>query len=936
VKIGICGGGPAGLYFAILMKRSDPGHQVAVYERNASDDTFGWGVVFSEETLGNLEEADPETYAEIAATFAKWGSIDIFFRGERIRTGGHDFCGIERKTLLKILQARAEALGVETHFRTEVEDLDRFEDCDLIVAADGINSGIRERFAADFRPDIDVRSCKFIWLGSTRPFEAFTFFFRENDDGFFQVHAYQFDAERSTFIVECDEDSWRSAGLDHASTEETVAYLERLFEAELEGHRLLTNKSEWINFRTIRNEKWYRGNVALMGDAAHTAHYSIGSGTKLAMEDAICLERALREESSLPEALEAYERERKWDSERLQRAAQDSLEWFETVKTRKDYEPAEFAYSLMTRSRRLVHDGLFLRDEAYVREVNRWFANAAGVSAEPAPPPMFTPFTLRGLTLENRVVCSPMCMYSAEDGTIDDFHLVHLGSRAIGGAGLVIAEMTDVSREGRITPGCAGMYKPEHVGAWRRVVDFIHRHSRSRIGLQLAHAGRKGSTKRMWEGMNQPLEDGWPLLAPSALPFLPESPTPRAMERGDMESVRAAFVRAAEMADSAGFDLIEIQMAHGYLLSTFLSPLTNRREDEYGGSLENRMRYPLEIFRAVRAVWPEHKPISVRISAVDWVDGGQTIEDSIALARALKGLGCDVIDVSSGYNTAEGEPEFRRCFQVPFSERIRKEAGIPTIAVGAISKHGVVNSILAAGQADLCAMARPLLFDPYFTLHAAAEQEHHAQPWPAQYGPGRPEPREKLPWLERERKRRGAPPAPQPAREAPTPAPRPVRAPPVAAVPQGRAPADHGRQLLRIVAAGFAVLLAGFLPWVPGGGIGWGSWVALSGMRLPSWLVLLAGLFLLCAAFLQWQKAADLSWKTYFGGACFGFLYSLVFLFLLSVYGSPQIGPVLAFAGFTLMGVSALGMRPKEASLARRVKRRPAARRRLKRRKRRR
>ena len=756
MKVGVVGGGPGGLYFAILLKKADPGHEITVYERNARDDTFGWGVVFSEETLFHLEDADPETFAEITATFATWDCIDTHYKGEVVRSCGHGFCGIERKRLLNILQDRAEGLGVEVLYKTEVESLDTLSDCDLIVASDGINSRIRTEREEEFQTSIDVRKCKFIWLGTTRPFDAFTFFLKANEHGFFQVHAYQFDATRSTFIVECDERSWRNAGLDKASTDGTVAYLEDLFADELEGHRLLTNKSEWINFRTIRNGNWSVGNVVLLGDATHTAHYSIGSGTKLAMEDAICLELMLREQPDLPSALREYERERQWYTEKLQNAAQDSLEFFETLWRRKDHDPKRLAYAMMTRSRRLLHNHLFERDEEYIKGVNAWFAERAGVPFQgDAPPPMFLPFTLRDLTVQNRVVVSPMCMYSAEDGTVNDWHLMHLGSRAVGGAGLVMTEMTNVSRDARITPGCAGMYRPEHVAAWKRIVDFVHDYSHAAIGMQLGHAGRKGATKLMWEGIDRPLEEGaWPILAPSAVPYFPESQVPKPMDRADMDAVIDDYVRATRMAEEAGFDLLEIHFAHGYLLGTFLSPLSNRREDEYGGGIENRMRFPVEVFSAVRAVWPEGKPMSVRVSAIDWKDGGQTIEDTIAVCRELKERGCDIIDVSSGHTDWDEDPRYGRCYQVPFSERIRDEVDIPTMAVGAIGSAGAVNSILASGQADLCALARPHLYDAAFTLHAAAEQAQHQVDWPAPYGPAKPEPRERLPWLEREKKRR--------------------------------------------------------------------------------------------------------------------------------------------------------------------------------------
>ncbi len=743
MRVEIVGGGPGGLYLAILLRKAG-GHEVTVHERNAKDDTFGWGVVFSEATLDNLEESDAESYRRVAETFAKWDAVDVHFRGEVIRSGGHGFCGIERKRLLNILQDRAAGLGVDLRYRTDIRDIPK---ADLVVAADGVNSLVRARFAADFKSTISAGKAKFVWLGTTRPFEAFTFFSRENEHGFFQVHAYQYDKQRSTFIVECDEEAWKAAGLGSGGERGTVDYLERLFKEELLGHPLLTNKSEWINFKTVKNERWSRGNLVLLGDAARTAHFSIGSGTKLAMEDAICLARCLAEEK---QPLEAYEAERKWYSERLQQMADESRRWFETAKLRRHLEPEQFAYSMMTRNKRLGHDQLRQRDEAYADSVERWFARGG-----PRAPPMFTPFTLRSLKLENRIVCSPMCMYSAEDGAVNDWHLVHLGARAVGGAGLVIAEMTDVSRDGRISPGCAGMYKPEHAAAWRRVTEFVHRWTRAKVGLQLGHAGRKGATKLMWDGHDQPLDKGaWPILSASAVPYHKHSQVPKAMDRADMDRVKADYVRAATMAEEAGFDMLELHMAHSYLLASFLSPLTNRRKDEYGGAAGARMRFPLEVFRAVRAAWPQERPISVRLSAIDWKEGGQTIEDTIAFAAALKEAGCDIVDVSTGHTDDDEKPELARCYQVPFAERIRFGAGIPTITVGAISRHGEINAILASGCADLVALARPHLFDPNFTLRAAADQGWHDQPWPRQYGPAKPPPREKLPWLERERRPR--------------------------------------------------------------------------------------------------------------------------------------------------------------------------------------
>jgi anthraniloyl-CoA monooxygenase len=746
VKIVSIGGGPAGLYFGLLMKKADPSHEITILERNAPYQTFGWGVVFSDETLGYLEENDPPTHAEITRTFAHWNAIETFYRGQLVRSTGHGFCGIARRHLLNILQRRCEELGVKLVFNTEVEDVAALaRSHDLVLAADGIHSKVRSTYADVFQPSLDQRHCKYIWLGTHRVFDAFTFLFEENEHGVFQVHAYRFDAETSTFIVECDEQSWRNAGFDRMSIEEAVAYLERLFGKYLDGHKLLTNKSSWISFATVRNQTWRHGNIVLVGDAAHTAHFSIGSGTKMAMEDSIALAKACTEHRDVPTALAAYEAERRSIVERTQKAAQDSLAWFENVRRHRQLEPLQFTFSLLARSKKIGYENLQLRDPDFVARVREWYArnqSALETVPDPAPPPMFTPFKLRGMTVANRVVVSPMCMYSAEDGTPNDFHLVHLGARAMGGAGLLFTEMTDVSREGRISTGCTGMYKPEHIEAWRRIVAYVHAHSGAKIALQLSHAGRKGAAKKMWEGSDQPLEQGaWPLMSASPLPYFPHSQVPKEMDRADMDRVRDEFVRAAQYAEQAGFDMLEVHMAHGYLLASFLSPLTNVRTDEYGGSLENRLRFPLEVFDAVRAVWPAHKPISVRLSAVDWVDGGLEIEDAVAVSRTLREHGCDLIDVSSGQTAPESRPVYGRMWQTPFAEQIRNEARIPTLAVGNISSADQVNSILAAGRADLCALARPHLDDPHWTLHAAAAQGFEAMKWPVQYGAAKPRPK---------------------------------------------------------------------------------------------------------------------------------------------------------------------------------------------------
>ncbi len=740
MKITIVGGGPSGLYFAILMKKARPSWDLTVLERNPAGVTWGWGVVFSDETLENFQEADRETHDRIVDTFARWESIDVHFKGRTIRSSGHAFCGIRRMRLLEILQERCLAVGVDLRFETEVIDpAELRKSADLVVAADGVNSGIRAAMADEFGPEIEIGRSPYIWLATDKMFDAFTFIIRENEHGMFQVHAYRFDDDTSTFIVETDEETWRRAKLDAASEAGSVAYLEGLFEPDLGRCRLLSNKSAWIRFRRIANKTWHGGNVVLIGDAAHTAHFSIGSGTKMAMEDSIALARALGESEDLRTALPAYQAARWDDVARKQRAAGVSQSWFEGIRRYRGFEPEQFAASLLTRSKRISHANLRLRDPGYVGSLDAWFAARNGRGGiTPPPPPMFTPYRLREMDLDNRVVVSPMCQYSAEDGAPGDWHLVHLGSRALGGASLVITEMTDVSREGRITPGCTGMYLPEHVAAWRRIVDFVHRHSRAKIALQLAHAGRKGSTKLMWEGMDEPLPAGnWPLISASPIAWEKENQLPREMTRADMDIVRDDFVRAAAMAVEAGFDMLELHFAHGYLLSSFISPLTNRRKDEYGGSLEARMRYPLEVFDAVRETWPPQRPISVRVSANDWAPGGLEVDAAVEMGRMLARHRCDIIDVSSGMTTPMARPIYGRMFQTPFADRIRNEAGIPTMAVGNIQNWDQVNTIIVTGRADLCVLARPHLFDPYLTLHAAADQEFEV-PWPDQYLPAKP------------------------------------------------------------------------------------------------------------------------------------------------------------------------------------------------------
>jgi anthraniloyl-CoA monooxygenase len=755
MKIACLGGGPAGLYFAISMKLRDPSHQVAVYERNRAGDTFGWGVVFSDQTMENLVRNDPKSAAEIAASFAHWDDIDVFIKGARVTSSGHGFSGVGRKRLLNILQDRARELGVEMHFEREIEaDLSAFDDCDLIVAADGLNSKVRNAKPEVFQVDVDVRPNKFVWLGTHRTFDAFTFIFKETPHGWVWAHAYRFDETTSTFIIECAEETWRALGFDRMSQEETCRAGEALFAEHLDGHALMSNASHlrgsaWLNFPRVLCRNWRDGKVILMGDAAHTAHFSIGSGTKLALEDAIKLAEVLHAGEPLEQAVDDYQAERQVEVLKLQSAARNSTEWFEHLDRYLHLEPLQFAYSLLTRSQRVSHENLRLRDRDFLESVERWFLEAAtGRTANAPAPPMFAPIELRGMRLANRVVVSPMCMYMAKDGTPGDFHLVHYGARAMGGAGLVFSEMTNVSADARITPGCAGMYAPEHVQAWKRIVDFVHGHGEAKMALQLGHAGRKGSTRIPWEEdwPDQPLtEGGWDLIAPSAEPWSPRNATPRAMTREDMDGVRDEFVRATRMAEEAGFDMVELHCGHGYLLSSFLTPLSNRRTDAYGGPVENRLRFPLEVFAAMRSAWPADKPMSVRISATDWVaDEGLSAEDSIAIARAFADAGADLIDVSAGQTSPLAKPVYGRMFQTPFCDLIRNEARVRTMAVGNIYEPDHVNSILAAGRADLCALARPHLMDPSWSIRAAAELNWEGLKAPSPYLAGQAQLRRNL------------------------------------------------------------------------------------------------------------------------------------------------------------------------------------------------
>jgi anthraniloyl-CoA monooxygenase len=743
MKVAIIGGGPAGLYAAILLKKQRPDADIAVYERNRADDTFGFGVVFSDATLDNFEKHDPPSYRRITQEFAYWDDIAVHFRGAVHRVGGNGFCGCSRRVLLLILQERARELGVHLFFEVDIDDDARFKDADLVVLADGINSRFREKYAEHFQPELDVRSNKFTWMGSSKPLDAFTFIFQETEWGPFIAHAYQYEVGRSTWIFETDPATFERAGLTGLSEEDSARRMEQIFGWFLEGHKLLINRSMWRNFPMIRSQRWVKDNMVLLGDAKATAHFSIGSGTKLAMEDAIALADAMRDAPTVEDALDAYEHGRREEVEKTQHAADVSLVWFEHVDRFWDFDPVQFAFGVMTRAKAITYDNLGLRAPGFVAEVDRVFAKqvrAKGFDVDIDKPiaPMFQPLRLRDMVVANRAVVSPMCMYSAREGVPQDFHLVHYGSRAIGGAGLIFTEMTCVGRDARITPGCTGLWNDEQENAWRRVVDFVHANSAAKFCLQLGHAGRKGATKLMWDGMDRPLEQGgWDVVSASAIPYFPDSQMPRELDRAAMSRIKQEFVDAAIRGERCGFDMLELHCAHGYLLASFISPLTNTRMDDYGGSLVNRLRFPLEVFEAMRDAWPSSKPMSVRISATDWAEGGITGEDAVEIARAFAQAGVDLVDVSTGQTVRDARPIYGRMFQTPFSDQVRNEAHVATMCVGNITSADQINTILAAGRADLVALGRPHLVDPAFTIRAAAWYGAGDAYCPPQYLPGK-------------------------------------------------------------------------------------------------------------------------------------------------------------------------------------------------------
>jgi len=744
MKISVIGGGPGGLYFALLAQKAWPHWNVTVYERNGPDDTFGFGVVFSDETLDTFKACDPPSYEMIRRRFAYWGDVDVVYKGRTMRSGGNGFCGCSRVGLLHILHERCRELGVTLRFRHEVAGLEEFADSDLIVVADGINSRMRERHRDHFQTSVDLRPNKFTWLGSTRPLDAFKYFFRETPEGIILAHCYQYEPGRSTWVIETDETTWKNFGFDAKSEPQALETLEGVFADQLAGHRLIANRSIWRNFPTITNRTWVRGNAVLVGDAKATAHFSIGSGTKLAMEDAIALFGFIRSERTLVEALRRYDTGRREEVEKTQHAANVSLAWFEHMKRYWGMDALQFAFGVMSRSKQITWENLELRDPGFVRDVRLWYAKTVADEGLPVdlanpPVPMFTPFRLRDMVVENRVVVSPMDQYSAVEGMPGDWHFVHLASRAIGGAGLVFVEMSCVSPEGRISPGCTGLWNEAQRDAFRRIVDFCHAHSRAKLCMQIGHAGRKGSTQLGWERENYPLEAGnWPLVSASPIPYLEgTSQVPAGIDAATMKRIVAQFETSARLADEAGFDMLELHMAHGYLLASFISPLTNRRTDGYGGPIGNRMRFPLEVFEACRAAWPEGKPMSVRISATDWAPGGLSGEDLMAVAKLLKAAGCDLIDCSTGQTVPQQRPVYGRMYQAPFADWVRNEVGIATMTVGAVTTADQVNTLLAAGKADLVALARPHLANPYFTLQASAWYQHGAQHWPQQYLPGK-------------------------------------------------------------------------------------------------------------------------------------------------------------------------------------------------------
>lgn len=730
-KITVIGGGPGGLYFSILTKKAMPDCEIEVYERNKPDDSFGFGVVFSDETLGEFLKRDMKSYELIRSEFAYWDDIIIARDGKTVTISGNGFCGCSRKTLLKLLHQRCREEGVRLHFEQNVDDLSQFADSDIIVACDGIGSAIRTQYANEFGTTISLKKNRFVWLGSTKPLDAFTYFFRSTPQGTIVAHTYQYEEGMSTWIFECSDDTWLNFGFEVTNEEDTIQKIAEIFKEELDGHPLISNKSHWRQFPHVTNKHWYHDNIVLLGDAKATAHYSIGSGTKLAMDCAIGLSDAIiANPNEVQAAFQQYEKNRRNTVEMIQYAALVSLDWFEQMDRHMQHPFYRFAFGCMTRSKKVTYENLQIRDKSFTDKVLREFNDAINDKNQSAA---FSTFKLRDLELVNRIVMAPMGQYSAQDGLVNDWHLVHYGSRATGGVGLIIAEMTAVCDTGRITLGCAGLYAGNQVNEWRRIVDFIHQNTQTKIGIQLGHSGRKGAIKKPWEGTNVPIENPWELLSASSIPFQANLATPKEMTLEDMDNITAAFIQATQNADQAGFDLVELQAHHGFLLASFLSPLTNIRTDEFGGSLENRLKFPIRVFTEMRSVFPKHKPMSVRISASDWAENGITELEVIQIAKAFKQAGADIINVSTGNTVAYQQPQTGRMWQTPFSDLIRNSVHIPTITAGQIQDIDQINTILLNGRADLVALGKPLLTDAHFVRNAQAYEQVQTDDIPRQY-----------------------------------------------------------------------------------------------------------------------------------------------------------------------------------------------------------
>ncbi|WP_162128431.1 oxidoreductase [Flavobacterium phycosphaerae] len=736
MKIAVIGGGPGGLYFSILTKKAMPDCQIDIYERNKPDDSFGFGVVFSDETLGEFLKRDMQSYELIRSQFAYWDDIIVARDGQAVSIAGNGFCGCSRKTLLQLLQQRCREEGVNLHFEQNIDDLSPYKDADIILAADGIGSLIRTRYEKEFGTTIALKKNRFVWLGSTKPLDAFTYFFRTTPHGTIVAHTYQYEAGMSTWIFECSEDTWQKHGFEVTNEADTMAKIAEIFKEELDGHPLISNKSHWRQFPHVTNKNWYHDNIVLLGDAKATAHYSIGSGTKLAMDCAIGLSDAvIAHPNDVQAAFAQYDKTRRNTVEMIQHAALVSLDWFENMDRNNQHPFYQFAFGCMTRAKKVTYENLRLRDKSFTDKVLTEF-NTLQKSATTEIPAAFTKFRLREMELENRIVMSPMGQYSAEHGNITPWHLVHYGSRATGGVGLIVTEMTAVAETGRITLGCAGIYTQEQVIKWKDITAFIHQNSRAKIGIQLGHSGRKGGVKKPWEGTNEPIDLPWDLLSASPIAFNDKLPIPREMNTADMETIVSQFVQATKHADEAGFDLIELQAHHGFLLASFLSPLTNIRTDEFGGSIANRLKFPLTVFSAMRKVFPQHKPMSVRISASDWAENGISEEEVITIATAFKEAGADIINVSTGNTVEHQKPQVGRMWQTPFADAVRNTVHIPTITTGYIQDIDQINTIILNGRADLVALGRPLLADANFVRNAQAYEQVEAADIPKPYKAG--------------------------------------------------------------------------------------------------------------------------------------------------------------------------------------------------------